>query len=159
MTLLHSDFIKWWKYRHSYENVQNYTLYKTSKPVLTVLLQASFNCSTFDYKEHSVDTLITTCTDFYYSSYVLKKWRYLFVLNNMFIQCFPTFVTHAHEQNANYFGAPDLPTDTTQVLHLTIHQDDEQMPAVVVARAANGTNITLNQCIALIWNHDCGNSA
>jgi hypothetical protein len=68
--LLHSDFIKLWKHRHSHENVQNDTLYKTSKPVLTeVLLQASFNCSTFDYKEHGVDTLITTCTDFYYSCY------------------------------------------------------------------------------------------
>jgi hypothetical protein len=46
---------------------------KTSKPVLSVLLQASFSCSTFDYKEHSVDTRIATCTDFYYSSYFLKK--------------------------------------------------------------------------------------
>jgi len=72
-----------------------YTI-QNKQTFLTVLLQASFNCSTFDYKEHRVDTLITTCTDFYYSSYVLKKRRYLFVLNNMFIQCLPTFVTHAH---------------------------------------------------------------
>lgn len=68
----------------------------------------------------------------------------------MFIQCLQTFVTHAHEYNANYFGQAFFTTNTTQVLHLTILQGDEQMPVAVLLRVANSTHTPLNPHISLI---------